>query len=757
MLQARWPIIAASLVLIALAASGGRFLEFSSNYRVYFSSDDPRFLALDKLENTYEKSDNVLFIIDPEDRDATSEQALKAALWLTERAWQTPYSTRVDSLANFPYTTADGDDLLVRELVDPALLADPGARARIRSAALADPRIAGLLLARDGSASIVNVTVLLPGDDETAEITAVSEFSQDLAAATEQRFPGIRIRLVGKVVLNHVFAKATVQDMQTLLPVSFIIMALALGILVRGVTGVAVTGLIIVFSILAGMGLGGWVGLPLSPPTGAVPTIILTVAIADCVHILVAMQERLRDGDTKHEAIAEALRINLNPIFLSNITTALGFLTLNFSEAPPYRHLGTFVAFGVIVSCVLSVTLLPALLSLLPARATAARQRTESVIAACADFIIQRRKALLAGSAIVVLALLACIPRNQLNDVLQYFFKESAELRQDLEFLDENLAGDSVFEYSLVSSGPGGIADPAFLADVSAFAEWFRAQPDTRHVRVISDTFRQLNKSMHGDDPAAYRLPASRELASQYLFLYELSLPFGFDLNNQVDVSRSATRMVVSARTLSSQDVLALNERALAWAGANAPHIKEVVGTGSTIVFSHIGQRNIRSMLFGTGLALLVISLLLVVALRSTRIGLVSLVPNFIPALMGFGVWGLLVGEVDLALSGVVAITLGIVVDDSVHFLSKYLRARREYGCAPAEAVRYSVTTVGRALFITSTVLVAGFLVLTLSQFLPTAKLGFLSSAIIVFALAADFLLLPPLLMLIDRHETRTT
>ena len=750
---ARWLIIAVTPILIALSAGGILFLKSSSNYRMFFSEDNPQLLAFQSLENTYEKNDTVLFLIVPEDRDATSEQALSAATWLTDRAWDTPSSTRVDSIANFQHTMAEGDDLSVRDLVDPSKVDDAEERSWIRATALADPRLAGSLVARDGSVSAVNVTVKLPEEDDAIRIAEVTEFARGLAAEAEERFPGIDLRLVGTVILSHAFSEATSAIMRTILPAALAIMALILGVLTRGLVGVAATGLVILFSMIAAIGLGGWIDLPFTPTTASTPTIVLTVAVANCVHLLVTFRQRLESGDSKRAAIVESLRVNLYPIFLASLTTSLGFLAMNLSEVPPYRHLGTLVAFGVGVSFALSITFLPALLSLLPVRTPAVRRHNDPAMEAIAAFVVRHRTVLLWGSVAVFLVFLTAVPRNELNDVVTHFLDERVELRQDMDFLDENLNGNTVLEYSLASPGPGEIADPAFLADLSAFAGWYRAQPETRHVMVLSDTLRELNKNMHGDDPAAYRLPTSRDLASQYLLLYELSLPFGLDLNNRIDVSRSATRVTVTAKTLSTREVLALNARAEAWLEGNAPHVARVESSGAALMFAHIGERNIRAMLLGTTIAFLGISVILIVALRSFLIGFISLVPNFVPGVMGFGIWGLAVGEIGLALSVVMAMTIGIVVDDTVHFLSKYRRARHEDGSTPEDAVRYTFQEVGRALFTTTAILVSGFLVLSLSEFFPTSQMGQLTSVVIALALVADFLLLPPLLMAVDRRR----
>ena len=750
-LGARRLVILVTVLLVAAASSGIALLEFSANYRIFFDDDNPQLLALEALENTYGKNENIVFLIVPEDGNATSETALATAVWLTDKAWQTPFSRRVDSLANFQYTTADGDDLYVRDLVDPEELTRAEARARVRAIASSDPRIAGSMLARDGDVSVVNVTVELPEEGLLEAVAEVAEFARSVAAEAEGRFPGIDLRVVGTVMINQSFVEASIGSQTIFLPASLLLMALILGVLTRGWAGVAATGVVIVFSIVSSLGLGVWAGLPFSPPVSPAPTIVLMIVVANCVHLLVALQQSMRAGASKHDAIVESIRLNLNPVFLASLTTALGFLSMNFSEVPPYRHLGNFVAFGIVVSFLLSVTFLPALLSLLPIRAPRDRRLRGPTMNRLADFVLRRRTALIWGwSAIVVAALLA-IPRNELNDVLVHFFDEGVEFRQDTDFMDQRLSGNTLLEYSLQARTEGGVTDPGFLAEVSKFAEWYREQPPVRHVSVITDTFRQLNKSMNGDDPEAYRLPESRQLAAQYLLLYELSLPEGLNLNNRIDRSRTATRVTISAETLSSKEVLELNARAEAWLKENARHVAGVNSTGPAALFAYIGQRNIRAMLVGTMVVLLAISAILLIALRSLRLGLISIVPNLVPAVLGFGVWGLTVGQVSLSLSVVVAMTVGIVVDDTVHFLSKYRRARLEYGRESEEAVRYAFDTSGRALLTTTIVLVAGFLIFVFSPFVPTAQVGVLTATIIAFALVADLSLLPALLTAADR------
>ncbi len=273
------------------------------------------------------------------------------------------------------------------------------------------------------------------------------------------------------------------------------------------------------------------------------------------------------------------------------------------------------------------------------------------------------------------------------------------------------------------------------------------------HVSTIADTMKRLNRDMHGGDEDFYRIPQSRELAAQYLLFYELSLPFGQDLNNVIDVDRKTARFLVMFESMSARELHEADDRAHGWLETNAPAHMQTRGTGLSLIWADITHRNIRSMLKGSFGALFLISVIMTVALRSFRLGAISLVPNLLPPAMAFGVWGFIDGQVGLALSVIVAMTIGIVVDDTVHFLSKYDRARREHGMHPEQAVRYAFETVGTAMWVTTVALVAGFSLLTLSHYRMSSEMGMMCAIVIALALLMDFLLLPTLLLKIDRKN----
>lgn len=749
LLANRWLVILLVAISIGALAVGASKLYFTSDYRIFFSEDNPQLQAFERLQDTYTKNDNILFIISPKGGKVFTREALVAITDITKQGWQIPYSIRVDSVTNFQHTRANEDDLLVEDLVlDAESLTNKELEYRKR-VALSEPLLLNRLISPDAAVTGVNVTMQFPGKAQHLEVPEASKFAYELADKMRAKYPDIEIRMTGMTVMNNAFATESQNDIKTLVPLMFLAIIIMLALLLKSKTATAVTLLVIFATIISAVGLTGWVGIKLSPPTTTAPIMIMTIVVANCVHILMTFLQEMRLGREKQVAMRESLRVNFQPVFLTGLTTALGFLSMNFSDAPPFRDLGNIVALGVVLAFVFSVTLLPAVTTLLPVKVTKGENSTR-IMSLLAEFVIQYKGKLILVMSSIIIVLISFIPQNELNDEFVKYFDESVEFRQDTDFATSNLTGIYLIEYSLPAGESGAISEPEYLANLEKFSNWYRQQEGVLHVNVLTDTMKRLNKSMHADSESWHKLPEQRDLAAQYLLLYEFSLPFGLDLNNQINVDKSATRMVVTLESISSNRLLAMADLAEDWMKGNLPTSMHVQGASSSVMFAHIGERNIRSMLLGTTIALILISLTLIIALRSLKIGLLSMLPNLIPAAMAFGIWGIFVGQVGLALSVVTSMTLGIIVDDTVHFLSKYMRARREKGMSSEDAIRFAFANVGMALFITSAALVVGFLVLSLSTFELNSGMGQLTAITIAVALVADFLLLPPLLMKLE-------
>jgi len=746
-LRGRWLILALSLCFIVLSSIGAGQLYFRGDYRIFFAKDNPQLQAFEQMQLEFNKSDNILIGIAPRSGDVFQPEMLQLIREYTEAAWQTPYSIRVDSLSNFQHTTAEADDLVVADLVPNSQLS-AAERLIIRDIAIAEPALVNRLVAADGKVTAINITVQLPEPTQQQQVTEIWSFVTELSAQFAERYPQVEFYHTGIVALNYAFASEAEQDVRSLVPIMLLAIVLLLALLLRSVAAALATLLIILVTVTSTLGIAGWLGIFMSTATVNVPTILMTLAVADSVHLLASMQFALGEGKTKTQAIHYSLQRNWQPVVITSVTTAIGFLTLNFSEVPILRDLGNLTALGVMLACVFSLTLLPIMMSVLPLKAAKVRQGS-AMLDRLAELVIRRQRPVLWGFVLLTLLCSALLSLNKINDEPNKYFASNTSFRQANDFMEQNLSGFTSIDFALNGGVAGAVNQPELLQALESFSNWLAEQPEVMHVNTLSDVLKRLNKNMHQDDPAFYRLPETAAEAAQYLLLYEMSLPFGLDLNNQLNIDKSATRLTATLYNLGSKELIALEQRALDYFTANWPQY-QLSAASAALMFAYIGERNMASMLTTLPLALLLISILLVVSLRSWRLGLISIIPNLVPALIGFGLWGLLVGEINLALSVVASMSLGIIVDDTVHFLSKYRHAREE-GRDSEQAVRYAFHSVGRALCITTLVLVAGFAVLMFSGFRLNSDMGLLTSGIILIALLVDLLFLPACLLKLDK------
>ncbi|HCH4678841.1 TPA: MMPL family transporter [Vibrio parahaemolyticus] len=743
-------VLLATIFLIIVATIGGKNLYFRGDYDIFFDGTNKQLLAFDEIQTTFAKTDNLAIVIAPEDGDIFTPQTLSLIQKITVDAWQVPYSSRVDSIANYQHTEAFDDELLVEDLLYSEYELTPERISKVKSIALSEPVLKSALVSEKGDVTVVNITVQLPEMDKTAEVEEVVSSINAMIDRYQRAYPDVTFHKAGIIAMNHAFMTAAQDDSSTLVPTMLVVILVFLTIMLRSILSVIATLIVIIGSVMATMGISGWAGMFLSTATVNVPTLIMTLAVADCVHVIATMRQSMKNGFTKAQSIERSIALNFVPILITSVTTAIGFLMMNMSDSPVLRDFGNLSALGVMVACFLSVTLLPALLKLLPIHVKMeTSQDQKHVMDRLGDFVVSQRRALLPLSVAVIVVCASLIPLNKVNDESVEYFGQRNEFRQAADFMEERISGMTNISIAIKTNESQGIAAPDFLNTIGEFSSWLRGQPETDHVATLADVYKRLNKNMHGDDEAYYSLPQERELAAQYLLLYEMSLPYGLDLNNQINVDKSSIKMVLTVANLGSVELVDLENRIYQWFAEHAPQY-QVVASSPSLMFAHIGETNMASMLSTLPITLVLISALLIFALRSVRLGLISLMPNIAPAVIGFGLWALISGEINLGLSVVVTLTLGIVVDDAVHFLSKYQRARRE-GQTAEQAVRYAFHTVGRALWITTVVLVAGFSVLAMSSFRLNADMGQLSAIVIFIALVVDFLFLPTLLMLFDK------
>ena len=751
-----WTVVFISLILVVFSSIGFKNFSQNGDPRQFFGESDPGFQYFMDMEEKYAGNEVVTFIVHPKDGQVFTKETLMYIEELTEASWLIPKSTRVDSITNFQHSMVDGDEMNVESLVENASEFDQAKVNYVKNVAMNEPAIQNALISNSGHVAGIFVKIVM--DDANIEAPEVAEYSRALRDQFREKYPDMELYLTGTVIFTVAATEAPQNDMKVSMPLGFAIVISLLLLVLRSVNLTITILVLVVASLASGIGLGIWTGISFSPLVGAAPAMILTLAVANSVHILVSYQQERRTGKDRYNGIAESLRINMQPVFLTSVTTAIGFLCLNFSESPPFHDMGNMVAIGVMSAYMLSITLLPALVMVTPDKLyEQGASPTLKIMSGFAEFVIDWQRPLFWIMLALVIACAWAVPQNELKDVWNEYFDETFEVRRANDFMMKELTGMNRLDFSFPAK-PGteqGVMDPVYQQKLDDFTQWAKQHDHVVSVSTYSDIIKRLNRDMHQGNKDYYSVPEIRELISQYTLLFELGLPMGLGLDNQMTMDRMNSKITVVSKGLSTDQVVAFEEDAYQWIGQNFPDYMQSRGTGMDLIFGSLAIRNVKSMLKGTLVALVLISTILIFALKSLKYGLLSLFPNLLPCLMAFGIWGFFVGQVGMAVSIVASLTIGIVVDDTVHFLSKYVRAKRELGYETADAVRYSFKTVGVALCLTSVLLAGNFGVMALSHFQPVADMGILTAVVIIMALVVDFLFFVPLLLLIDKHTDK--
>lgn len=747
-LRFRWLVIAASLLITLAVSYGASNLKFASDYRVFFGADNPDFIANELAQDTFGKADNVAFLLIPRDGEVFDNDTLTATLDLTNAAWTLPFVSRVDSLANFQSSRGEGDDLIVEEVLFEASELTPERIAFIEELARSEPLLDRFLVSEGGEATLVNAVLQLPSDVPAISVQAADK-AAEIRATLLEAHPNHEIHLLGVVILSAAFETAGQVDSQTLTPMVYLLILIVIFVVFRSLSVVIVSLGLILLSTLFAMGLGGFLGIELTPISLSAPTIILTIAVADAIHIFAGVRGGMRKGLSRREAITDSVALNFAPVGITSLTTIVGFLTLNFSDSPPFHHLGNISAAGIFAAWMLSITFLPALASLMPIRFKPKDEtQKRNVMAGLANVVVARATAIVAGTSVAAAAAIAFIPTLTLNDQWTQYFAPRLEFRQAIDATTPYF-GTEPMEFVIDSGSQGAVTDPEFLEVVDAFTLWLRAQEDVvTHAFSVSDIMKRLNRNLNGEDPAFTAIPDRKELAAQYLLVYELSLPYGLDLNDRVDIDRQTTRVTATTQDISTEETKQFIADAEAWFEENAQGVATVEVTGTKKLFAFVAQRNIEAMFEGAAYLIIAIVVILSLTFGSLRIGLLSLIPNALPVLVTFGLWSIFVGTVGFSVAAAGAVAVGLVVDFTVHFLSKYLRATQSEGRSVADGIRYAFETAGTAIVATTIILSVGFAVLITSSFKFNADLGLLTAIAIVMAMIVNLFLMPSLLML---------
>lgn len=756
LIKYRWAFFVASLALSAFMFSGFKYFSFDASPRIYFDEGYAPYEDFLEMEDTYGRDFKVFIMLSALEGDIFEADHLQALNELTLKGWLMPFVSRVDSLSNFQFTYSEDDELYVEDLLPEEQFNNRQLIAARKEFALASQETAGRLVSLDGKHAAVIFSLYMTGEQtQGAGAIELMDSIYQFKDALKSKYPTIDIAVTGNLPSTYHNVDVATKDITYMVPVMFGLMFLLLGILLRSASTIFVALIVAVFASLGALGAGAWLGISYSMLSMNALIIGITVSIAHCIHIFTQMFHELKTKP-KMDALSSSLKINFYAVSMTSLTTVIGFLSLNANDLPPAVALGNAAALGTALAWLFSLTMLPALVSLLPFKQPKTSELfIERQMSKIANFIIRRRYSVLIAMSALTLLMIFLSFSNQLNDRLIETLHEPHIFRTDTTAVDEHFGALYVYNYDMDSGEENGVADPAFLHDMDKFARFLRAQPQITSVYAFSDIIKRLNQSMHNDDPAFYKIPDSRALIAQYILFYEMSVPYGLDLNNQVTPDKRKSLIIVGLPSMETSADIELDQKIKQWIKINLPEKHQASNASISTIWSYLTVDSLKNSLEGSIIALTLISIILLFLLRSLRYGIISLIPNILPATFGFGFWFLYSGNVGLGLTCVMIITIGIVVDDTVHFLVKYQKALKDQNGNAEEAIRITFKQVGPALFITTLVLASGFSVLGLSQIVINSALGQVTSVILIAAFFLDILLLPALLLIVDRKKNK--
>ena len=588
------------------------------------------------------------------------------------------------------------------------------------------------------------------GVEPTMDVYDVARSVVALRDRLREDYPDVEIYTVGDDLFELDSYNAQIKDRNNLAPLVALATTLLLWVCLNSLVYALCTLVVSFLGILLTVGTVGWSGFAFNQISNMGPLVVLTIAMAHGIHVISIYLQGLHDGRIKADALEESLRLNLQPVTLATVTTGIGFLSLNYSTSAGIYGFGNAVALGVFWAYLVTLTLLPAMIMWIPMRRIPKPLGVRGMIRAVSQLVTARSNTLFWGLSIVIVACLALLPLNKVDFDRFEFIDKDSDFHRVITALAEKIGNDQSLVYAIDSGDYYGIANPEFMGEVERFADWLEEQPDVSVVGSYVGMLKSLNKAENGNDEAWHKLPEDNLQVIDYLVSYQLVQEIEPHLSPIFDPEYTTVRITAGTSNLSNVQLLNLNRRIEVWYQENLNPKYRVLHGNNSILYARLNDTISRQLLEGFTVSFLLITLTMLVGLRSLRYGLISIAPNLLPPAVVFGVWGLLVGQLSPYVLMLFSISIGLVVDDSVHVLSKYMAARKA-GDAPDEAVRYSLDKAGSAITITTAALAMGTFILVFSNTYYYQNVALMLTPIIVVALLLDLLFLPPLLVKLDR------
>lgn len=754
----RIALFSVSVLFSALFALGILRISFDTSLGALLTRSDPYVAELEELESEFPNPLQVTFAFIPETQtDVFAMPVLAAIQDLANSYTAIPYQARFTSLVDY-FSPETQQRLFSKPLADYS--ADElGA---LRDTAIADRLLTNNLLAMDASITFAIVTMGgLPLD--YAQHLQIAEAALQLRDELRQRNPEVRIHVNSEVILEQSSQQAMVDDLTQLLPFVIIVCVLIICYCFRSLTlGACILGHTF-FTVLCTVGSLGYSGLAFNLISIIAPLVVVIVSVANSVHLISIFLQSRRRGESKISSMHSSLFSNLQPITLAALTTIIGFYSLNISSSPAIQDFGTIVAVGIAFSYVLTLTIMPAMLVWFSSSKSGVDSSQSKVMQKnlrhLINFIEQHDRSLFWGFSVLSLVTILLLPLNEIDFNRLDFIASDSEIRQFYDEVGERMNRGPSLTYGINTDMVDGAIEPLFLQKTDEFQQWLLARGDIESVASTVDLIKTANRFLHQDNPEFYVLPDDIDTIATYLGGYEVVQTEDFPLSGFINSDFSMITLIVNAQPMSNQALIDLDAELTDQFNTNFgvafPSASLVHGSG-ILLFSRMDAVVTLELLQGYAVSLALITLCLIVGLRSVYFGLLSMLPNLFPSTIVFGFWALFIGQLDPFVMMLFSISIGLVVDDTVHILSHYLETRQT-GADHQQAISKAIVTAGPAICITTLILALGTTILIGANTIYFQQAAKLLVPIVLLALVLDLLYLPSILKRFDRQQKSPT
>ncbi len=743
----KW-FIAIGIPLIVLAlASNLKHVEMDGSYRIWFGEDSKILTDYDNFRKTFGNDDGVVIVFKDEN-GIFNKKALSSIDRITEALWKTKYIARVDSLTNYQYihtNPQEPDDIVVEDFIKNIDTATPQYLEDRKFIAVNDPLVVDAFISKDGTTTMISARLTPKVNDDSDKSLEIMEYIDAILAPEIER-TGYKYWVNGGPALNKAFVVIGTNDAMTFTPLVLLASLILLLLLFRRVSGALIPVAVVILTFLTVLAVQVLLGYKLNNFTANLPVFIVAIGIADAVHVYSIWLMKKREGVENEEAVLHSMEKNFLPIFLTSLTTAIGFATLTISEVIPVLTLGIATASGAVLAFIISVVWMPSILLMLkkPIKVKVVDEEKVKKSLGYGKFIVNNDKKIVLITTAIFVLLGAGLFKVKVDSNTIRYFDETVEIRKSTEFMMANLTGPMAYEIVVDSQIKNGIKDPDFMKTVEKFYADFQAKfPAVQHLASLMDTVKRFNKVVDGKD----EIPDSQNLIAQYLLLYSLSLPQGMEINDKMDIDEQKLRITGQVDIVDTSKDLEMMAYVENWWSKTA---YSATVQGQTAMFAHMQKDVTDTLIYSLSLAIFLVTIIMFLIFRRVKILWVFILPNLLPVILVVGLMGWIGINIDIGVAIAGAIIIGVAVDDTIHFLVKYFDARKR-GLNMEDTFDEVLRYAGKAILFTTIILSVAFSMFAFSTFTPNQNFGIVTAFALVIAFVVDLLLLPALLSLADR------